>query len=80
MNNEAIKSTMLTKGWPEIEAMLTEEILVNKSDIRTNGLDYKSIAVQTIARKEAGKIVKKVLSRLNTIKNGSLNKTNQTWK
>lgn len=78
--SDAIKSTMQTKGWEEIEAMLTDEVLVNKSDIRTNDLDYKTIAVQTIARKEAGKIVRKVLNKLNQIKNNQPINNNNSYK
>ena len=60
---------MKTLGWIDIEQMFYDEIILAKSDIRTNNLDYKTIAVHTIARKEAGKIVKKVLARLNAIAN-----------
>jgi hypothetical protein len=78
--SEAIKSTLKTKGWTEIEKMFNDEILLNKRDIRTNDLDYKTIAVQTIARKEAGKIVRKTLSRLNAIKNSTPINDNKSYK
>jgi len=67
--SQAIKSTMQTKGWQDIEKMLTDEIVANKTDIVTDKTDYQTIAIQTIARKEAGNIVAKVLTRLNQIKN-----------
>jgi UDP-N-acetylglucosamine:LPS N-acetylglucosamine transferase len=67
--SDAIKATMQTRGWEEIEAMLNDEIVTNKTDIVTDKTDYQTIAIQTIARKESGKIVKKVLDKLSAIKN-----------
>lgn len=69
MNKHNVQATMKTLGWAEIEQLFLDEILENKKDIRTNGLDYETIAVHAIANKQASKIVKKVLNKLNQIAN-----------
>tara|TARA_R100001530_G_scaffold903_3_gene1582 strand:+ start:2788 stop:3030 length:243 start_codon:yes stop_codon:yes gene_type:complete len=80
MNKEAIKATMQTKGWEEIEAMLNNEIVNNNKDIEIDKLDDRTIAVQTIGNIVAGRMVKKVLDKLDTIKNAKTINSNKSYK
>lgn len=67
--SENIKVTIKTLGWGEIKQIFKDEIINNSNDIRTNGKDYKTIAVETIAKKEARQIVKKVLNKIEAMGN-----------
>ena len=65
--SENIKATLKTLGWKEIEKKFIDEILLNTRSIRTNGRRYEDIAVDTIAKKDAAKIVKKVLLEIKRL-------------
>jgi hypothetical protein len=70
MNKDNIKSTILSAGWKDIEAIFREEILEGRKAVNynTNGKDYQTIAVETMAREKAAKTLEKILKRINGYK------------
>lgn len=67
MDGEQIKKTLMTPGWAEIEKILREE--TGNSDFKTDGKDFKTIAVETIAREKATETIERALKRILSFKN-----------
>ena len=70
MNKESIKQVVLSAGWKEVLAIFNDELLTEKQLSKVNTEKrYEDIAIETIARSKAAKIVDKVLDRINRIAN-----------
>jgi hypothetical protein len=68
MNKENIKNLVASQGWKEVMELFNEEILAEK-DLTKLNLEkrYEDIAIDTIARAKAQKIVKSVLKKVNNL-------------
>lgn len=67
--NDAIKSTVETRGWDFIEELFYEEILEGKKPLNfnTEGKTNEVIAREVAAREMAAKMVDKVLKKIKRI-------------
>jgi hypothetical protein len=72
MNKANIKATVLSQGWKDILEIFNDEILTEKQLSKVNTEKrYEDIAIETISRSKASKIVLKALERINRIANES---------
>jgi hypothetical protein len=79
--SNAIYQILGQPGWEEIKDIFNEEILESRKlvDLKTEGKSAEEIVREVIARKEAAKIVQKVLKRIET--SGTLiNKPKQVYR
>jgi hypothetical protein len=79
--SNAIYHILGQPGWEEIKDIFNEEILESRKlvDLKTEGKSAEEIVREVIARKEAAKIVQKVLKRIET--SGTLiNKPKQVYR
>lgn len=67
MNITAIKQTVNSRGWRDILVIFKEEVEQEKRDIKTDGRRFEDVAVDTIAQKQAAKIVKRVINKVNRL-------------
>ena len=63
---DAIKEVLKSKGWQGIKLILEEEIENNLKEISVEQTD-KAIAIQYIGKKEAEKIIRIVIKKLERI-------------
>lgn len=71
MSLESQKQTLDSKGWIEIEQIFLDEFLEGKKPInlKTEGKSNEQIACEARSREYSAKAIKRVLSKLNRIKN-----------
>jgi len=67
MNIDDLKQTVNTRGWEVVVSILEEEIAQEKKDIDTKGRRFEDVAIDTISQKQAARIVKRALSKINRL-------------